>query len=52
MPNAGESTWDRGTAPDGDDSGRGDSSDLTSDGGESRSLPERAFGAPLVPDCS
>lgn len=26
--------------------------EITSDGGEPRSLPERTFGAPLVPDCS
>jgi hypothetical protein len=26
--------------------------EISSDGGERRSLPERTFGAPLVPDCS
>ena len=25
---------------------------IASDGGERRELPERTFGAPLVPDCS
>ena len=28
------------------------SSDLRSDGGERRALPERTYGVPIVPDCS
>jgi hypothetical protein len=34
------------------DGTRRTSSGVRSDGGAHRSLPERAFGAPLVPDCS
>jgi hypothetical protein len=26
--------------------------EVEADGGEERALPERTFGAPLVPDCS
>lgn len=26
--------------------------EITADGGQRRDLPERTFGAPLVPDCS
>jgi hypothetical protein len=54
MSTTDEPTASPGTGSDGGEpsEARRTSSEFRSDGGEHRSLSERTFGAPLVPDCS
>lgn len=54
MSSTDEPTVEPGIASDGNEptDATGTQSEPRLDGGERRSLPERTFGAPLVPDCS